>query len=75
MTNDGTKHRVEGLVDETKGHVKSAVGEVTGDKSLEHEGHVDHLKGKLEHGIGDLKDAAADAAEGVKDVVKDHAPR
>ena len=51
------------------------MGEVTGDKSLEHEGHMDHLKGKLEHGIGDLKDAAADAAEGVKDVVKDHAPR
>jgi uncharacterized protein YjbJ (UPF0337 family) len=49
-------------VDDAKGRVKEATGDLTGDDSLKNEGKVDQATGKV-------KDAVGDAADKVKDVV------
>lgn len=42
--------------DKVKGHVKQAVGELTDDKDLEHEGKVDELAGKAKDAVDTVKD-------------------
>jgi uncharacterized protein YjbJ (UPF0337 family) len=49
-------------VDDAKGRVKEAAGDLTDDDSLKNEGKVDQATGKV-------KDAVGDAADKVKDVV------
>ena len=49
-------------LDDAKGRVKEAAGDLTGDKDLEHEGKVDQATGKV-------KEAVGDAADKVKDVL------
>jgi uncharacterized protein YjbJ (UPF0337 family) len=48
------------LVDKTKGKLKQAVGDLTGNKKLRREGKADELKGKVEGMIDDAKDAVKD---------------
>ena len=52
----------DGTVDRTKGKVKEAAGDVSGDQSLKNEGKVDKAS-------GNVKDAIGDAADKVKDAV------
>ena len=49
-------------VDDAKGRVKEAAGDLTDDKDLKREGKVDQAAGKA-------KDAVGDAADKVKDAV------
>lgn len=49
-------------VDDAKGRVKEAAGDLTGDKDLEREGKVDQ-------GTGKIKEAVGDAADKIKDVL------
>jgi uncharacterized protein YjbJ (UPF0337 family) len=49
-------------LDDAKGRVKEAAGDLTDDDSLKNEGKVDQATGKV-------KDAVGDAADKVKDVV------
>ena len=51
-----------GKVDEAKGRVKEAAGDLTDNKSLKNEGRVDRASGSAKEKVGD-------AAEKVKDVV------
>lgn len=51
-----------GKVDKTKGKVKEAAGDLTGDRRLKDEGKVDRASGSV-------KDKVGDAADKVKDVV------
>ena len=51
-----------GNVDETKGRVKEAAGDLSGDKGLKREGKVDKAS-------GDVKDKVGGAADKVKDTV------
>lgn len=46
-----------GKMDEAKGRVKKAVGELTGDDRLKQEGTIDKTAGKLKQGIDKAKDA------------------
>ena len=55
MANDGT-------LDDAKGRIKQAAGDLTGDDGLKREGKVDQA-------TGTVKDAVGDAADMVKDVV------
>jgi uncharacterized protein YjbJ (UPF0337 family) len=57
---EGAQDRAQGSIDELKGRGKAAWGNVTGDQQLQAEGEADKLKGKVERGIGDLKDKAED---------------
>ena len=57
---DQSRDRIEGSVDEAKGRVKSAAGELTGDRDLQAEGEADQLGGKVKKGIADAKDKVDD---------------
>jgi uncharacterized protein YjbJ (UPF0337 family) len=52
----------DGKVDEAKGRLKEAAGDLTGDQSLKNEGRVDRASGSIKNKIGD-------AADKIKDVV------
>lgn len=52
----------DGKVDEAKGRLKEAGGDLTGDRDLKNEGKVDRA-------TGTVKDAVDDAADKAKDVV------
>jgi uncharacterized protein YjbJ (UPF0337 family) len=52
----------DGAVDDAKGRVKQAAGDLTDDDSLKNEGRVDKATGAV-------KDKVGDAADAVKDVV------
>jgi uncharacterized protein YjbJ (UPF0337 family) len=54
-------------VDETKGRVKEAAGDLTGDKDLQREGKADQVAGKAKGAVDDAKDKAKDAVDSVKD--------
>jgi len=52
LTDRGVENSIEGKIDHVKGHVKDAIGGLTGDKSLQAEGKVDQVKGKLQDKLG-----------------------
>jgi len=52
----------DGAMDEAKGRVKEAAGDLTDDQDLKNEGKVDKA-------TGDVKDKVGDVADKVKDVV------
>jgi uncharacterized protein YjbJ (UPF0337 family) len=49
-------------IDETKGRVKIAVGELTGNEKLKNEGRVDKVSGKIKKTIDQVADKAKKAA-------------
>jgi uncharacterized protein YjbJ (UPF0337 family) len=51
----GIDNSVEGKVDHAKGHLKDAVGGLTGDSSLQAEGKMDQLKGKAKDTLGKVE--------------------
>ncbi len=48
----------DGTVDETKGRLKQAAGDLSGDKDLKNEGKVDRASGKVKDAIGGVADKA-----------------
>jgi uncharacterized protein YjbJ (UPF0337 family) len=52
----------DGTLDDAKGRVKQAAGDLTDDQSLKNEGKVDRASGAVKEKVGD-------AADKVKDVV------
>jgi len=46
--------------DKTKGRVKEAAGDLTGDKDLEREGQVDQASGGIKDKVGDAVDKVKD---------------
>jgi uncharacterized protein YjbJ (UPF0337 family) len=51
----------DGKVDDLKGRVKEAAGDVTDDASLKNEGKVDRATGKVKDKVGDVADKVKDA--------------
>ena len=54
-------------VDQAKGKIKQAVGDLTGDKDLKSEGKADETAGKVKEVLEDTKDKAEDIVDKVKD--------
>jgi uncharacterized protein YjbJ (UPF0337 family) len=52
----------DGALDDAKGRVKEAAGDLTGDKDLQNEGKVDQASASIKSAVGD-------AADKVKDIV------
>jgi uncharacterized protein YjbJ (UPF0337 family) len=50
----------DGTIDEAKGRVKEAAGDLTGDEDLKNEGKVDRASGKVKDTVGDAADKAKD---------------
>jgi uncharacterized protein YjbJ (UPF0337 family) len=55
------KDQIKGAGKDLKGSVKEAAGKATGDRNLEAEGAADRTVGKVQKGVGNLKDAARNA--------------
>jgi len=56
----GSHEMSDGSMDEAKGRVKEAAGDLTGDQDLKNEGKVDRASGKIKEGVGDIADKAKD---------------
>ena len=54
------EQKADGMIDSAVGKVKQVVGDVTGDESMEAEGHVDEAKGDLKQAAGDARKAIGD---------------
>jgi uncharacterized protein YjbJ (UPF0337 family) len=52
MMDDGLENQVKGQGNDLKGRVKDAIGGLTGDESLQGEGKLDRLKGKVQDTLG-----------------------
>jgi uncharacterized protein YjbJ (UPF0337 family) len=50
----------DGTADETKGRLKEAAGDLTGNQELKDEGKVDRASGKAKDVVGDVADKAKD---------------
>ncbi len=55
------KDTVKGAAKDAAGSVKEAAGKLTGNERLEAEGVAERATGKLQKGVGELKDAARTA--------------
>ena len=56
-------------LDQAKGRVKQAVGDLVDDDQLKKEGKLDELGGKIKEGMDTVKDKAHDAVDKIKDTV------
>ncbi|HIG73745.1 MAG TPA: CsbD family protein [Bacteroidetes bacterium] len=54
------EQKTDGALDEAKGKVKQAAGDLTDDASLHAEGQQDEAKGKLKQAAGDARKALDD---------------
>jgi uncharacterized protein YjbJ (UPF0337 family) len=48
-------------IDDAKGRLKEAAGDVTGDEDLKREGQVDRAEGAVKEKVGDAADTVKDA--------------
>ncbi|GAN60072.1 hypothetical protein ACI01nite_02940 [Acetobacter cibinongensis] len=74
MADDKLKNvsnKVEGLVDETKGRVKDAVGGLTGDLGLQAEGKFDQFTGAAQQDFADLYEEGEGVVEKAVTLVRD----
>ena len=55
------KDQMKGAAKDAKGSMKQAAGRMTGDERMRAEGAADKTKGKVQKGVGNMKDAARDA--------------
>jgi uncharacterized protein YjbJ (UPF0337 family) len=58
---------MEDKVDQAKGRVKEAAGDLTGDDELKREGKADRVGGEIKEKVGAVKDKVEDAVDKVKD--------
>ncbi|WP_421935006.1 CsbD family protein [Phenylobacterium sp.] len=55
------KDTIKGAAKDASGSIKEAAGKVTGNERLEAEGVAEKTVGKVQKGVGELKDAARNA--------------
>ena len=60
----------DGKVDQAKGRVKQAFGDLTGNKDLKAEGQGDVAKGKVEEAVGQVRRKAGKAIKKIGGAVK-----
>jgi len=53
---EAAANQTGGVLNQIKGRVKQAVGDLTGDRSMHASGTKDKLKGKLREAYGDVKE-------------------
>lgn len=58
-------------VDQVKGRIKEAAGDLTDNKDLKREGKTDQTAGKAKEVIGDVKEKAEDTVDALKDKIHD----
>ena len=58
-------------MDQAKGRVKQAAGDLTDDDELKREGKIDEIGGKVKETAEDLADKVGDVVDSVNDRIKD----
>jgi uncharacterized protein YjbJ (UPF0337 family) len=56
-------------IDDAKGRIKEAAGDLTDNDDLKNEGKIDQATGTVKEGIEKAEDAVEDVADRVKDAV------
>jgi uncharacterized protein YjbJ (UPF0337 family) len=64
------KNERDGKIDQAKGKVKQAVGDVTGNERLKAEGHVDETVGRAKTAVGGAQKKVGAAIESIGKAVK-----
>jgi uncharacterized protein YjbJ (UPF0337 family) len=64
------KNERDGKIDQAKGRVKQAVGDLTANEDLKAEGQVDEAGGKIEEAVGQLQRKTVAAIEKMSDAAK-----
>ena len=64
------KNEREGKIDEAKGRVKQAVGDLSGNDKLKAEGKVDEAVGQAKTAVGGIQHKVGDAIENAGKTVK-----
>jgi len=59
----------DGTLDQAKGRMKQAVGDLTDDDSMKAEGEADEAAGKVKSGIDSAKDKASEAVDKVREKI------
>lgn len=65
---EAVANKTGGVANQVKGHVKEAIGDLTGDSSFKREGRHDRLKGRLQEDYGDLKEREEEIEKNLEDV-------
>lgn len=55
------KDEMKGAAKDAKGSMKKTAGKMTGDRRMEAEGAAEKTGGKIQKGVGNIKDAARNA--------------
>ena len=55
------KDEIKGAAKDVKGSMKEAAGKATGDRDMEARGIAEKTEGKIQKGVGNIKDAARNA--------------
>ncbi len=55
------KDEMKGAAKDAKGSIKEGLGKAMGDRRMEAEGASERVAGKVQKGVGHMKDAARDA--------------
>jgi uncharacterized protein YjbJ (UPF0337 family) len=63
---------MDASTDQTKGKIKQAVGDLTGNDDLKKEGKADERAGKTKEFLEDAKDKADEVVDKVKDTLTKH---
>jgi uncharacterized protein YjbJ (UPF0337 family) len=64
------KNERDGKIDQVKGRVKEAVGDLTKNKDLKAEGQVDEADGKVKEAVGEVRRKAGKAIEKIGKSIK-----
>jgi uncharacterized protein YjbJ (UPF0337 family) len=64
------KDERDGKIDQAKGRVKQAVGDLTNNKDLKAEGQVDEATGKVKEAVGQIRHKAGDAIDKIGKTIK-----
>jgi uncharacterized protein YjbJ (UPF0337 family) len=65
---EAAANQAGGVLNQIKGRVKQAVGDLTGDHSMHASGTKDKLKGKLQETYGDVKEKEAQLERDLRDI-------
>lgn len=65
---EAAANQAGGLVNQVKGRVKQAVGDLTGDHSMHASGTKDKVKGQLQETYGDVKEKEARLERDLEDI-------
>jgi uncharacterized protein YjbJ (UPF0337 family) len=65
---EAAANQTGGVVNQIKGRVKQAVGDLTGDHSMHASGTKDRIKGNLQEAYGNVKEKEAELERDLSDV-------